>query len=877
MIFLRLRIANYRGIDSSEVKFGSRGITLIQGPNEIGKTSLREAVGLLFDYPDNSRHSNVKAICPVHQDKGPEIELQAESGPYAFTYFKRFYKKPETKLTINKPKPENHTGREAHERAENILRETLDIDIWKALTVQQGEAIHQPILTNQTSLSTALDKAAGGKPADPEEEGLFVRVRDEYGRYFTGGGSEKKELQEARKLQQDTEAEIADIKQQISKLNQDIERAETLQRELEELKNREVELKQEVAEYAASLEEIGRCETSLETARVKLESAKKSVQAARRDVEARQGLIDAVAKGTKARSDLEESCADSLSALNRAEEALRKAQTCFNEAVQSKKAAETLATLRRADSDYYTDKLFCDQLRERKERIDQARESAAKAEETLARSKIDSKSLKAIQDAERALVAAKAQLETGAPNVILRGLSQSSMRINDADTVLDKDEVRTIPVADRMRLTVPKIVDIEVTAGSSIDSLTQKVEDAQHALDAACDAVGVSDPDEARKAIDARREASRQIEEKDRIERENLRDLSYEQLTKKLLGLERSVPAYLSKRTNEPAINPDLSSAKQEWEKAVAASEDADGKTEETRESLEAARNVRDDLSVKHQEARIQHDLLAKDLGHSRESLDRARQTTTDDALETALKEAVRAESLEEDGVRSADASLKAKNPERVKALAETASGSLQTTRNQRAEAQTEYTQVQERLRIHGEEGLHEKLHKAKTRSEQVEADNRSLLRRAAAARLLFETIREERDKARRAYVAPLKERIENLGRLVFDESFQVDINEELLIASRTYNGVTETFDLLSGGTKEQLSLIFRLACSMIVAKDGGAPVIMDDALGYTDPDRLRLMGAVIAKAAKECQIVIFTCVPERYGSVGEATVVRLG
>ena len=51
----------------------------------------------------------------------------------------------------------------------------------------------------------------------------------------------------------------------------------------------------------------------------------------------------------------------------------------------------------------------------------------------------------------------------------------------------------------------------------------------------------------------------------------------------------------------------------------------------------------------------------------------------------------------------------------------------------------------------------------------------------------------------------------------------------------------------------------------------------LTDALGYTDPERLRLMGAVLAKAAKECQIVIFTCVPDRYGNVGEATVVAIG
>ena len=60
------------------------------------------------------------------------------------------------------------------------------------------------------------------------------------------------------------------------------------------------------------------------------------------------------------------------------------------------------------------------------------------------------------------------------------------------------------------------------------------------------------------------------------------------------------------------------------------------------------------------------------------------------------------------------------------------------------------------------------------------------------------------------------------------------------------------------------------------VAKDGGTPVILDDALGYTDQERLKLMGAVLAVAAKGCQIVIFTCVPERYAFIGEAAVVLL-
>ena len=208
MKFIRLRLVNYRGIEASEVSFAPQGITLVQGPNEAGKTSLAEAVGLLFEYPDSTKHRNIEAIRPLHRDEGPEIELEAQSGPYAFTYYKRFYKKPETKLTVRQPRRESHTGREAHERADAILHETLDLDLWKALSIQQGDTIHQPDLTGQTSLSVALDRVAGGRPADPREEGLFERVHKEYGEYFTDRGREKGDLPNARKRKADAEVEI---------------------------------------------------------------------------------------------------------------------------------------------------------------------------------------------------------------------------------------------------------------------------------------------------------------------------------------------------------------------------------------------------------------------------------------------------------------------------------------------------------------------------------------------------------------------------------------------------------------------------------------------------------------------------------------------
>ncbi|MGA2263143.1 MAG: AAA family ATPase, partial [Acidobacteriota bacterium] len=837
MRFLRLRVANFRGIETREVNFGPQGITLVQGPNEAGKTSLGEAIGILFEYFDSSKHRKVEAIQPVHRDEGPEIELQAESGPYAFTYFKRFHKRPETKLTVTRPKPENLTGREAHDRAEAILRETLDVDLWKALNIQQGEAIQQPDLTKQTSLSAALDQAAGGRSADPQQEGLFDKVRDEYGLYFTPGGAEKKDLQEARKLQTDIQAEIVSIEKQIQALEQDIEKSAALQRELEQLKKQEKEQEDSVAASAASLEEIVALENALAAVRLKLELAQKSEKSARRDKEERQGLIDAVGLAVTSHDDLQESGKISLSALKPAEEEHKKAQATFNEAEGRKRAADELAALWRADFDYYNNKLHLEQLKERKDRIDGARQIAATAEVLLARNKVDSRALKAIHEAERGLLTAEAQLETGAANVLLRGLADCQLQIDEAAVILAKDEVRILSVADKTHLIIPEALDIEITGGAGAEGLSGKVAAARRALERVCKVAEVGNADEARAAFEQRRMAEMDIGAKEKIENENLRDLTYEELERKLIGLQQSVPEYLGKRGQEPILCPDLDSAKKEWAIAERAQKKLSGQWEEARKSVDAARTVRDELNSRHQEIRVQLDMLAKDLNHARDNLDQARKAIPDDRIDANLAGAARVVSGEASNVTSAETSLEARNPERVKASVETAKGSLRTTQARLATSHTELIEVQTRLKIQGEEGLHEKLNASQSRFEHLEKDNRALFRRAAAARLLFETMHDERDKARRAYVAPLKEKIEHLGRLVFDLSFQVDVNEELQIAGRTTNGIRVPFDSLSGGTREQLSLLFRLACSMIVAKDGGTPLVLDDALGYTDPE----------------------------------------
>jgi DNA repair exonuclease SbcCD ATPase subunit len=185
MILKRLKLTHYRGLDSCDVEFSPKGLTVVEGPNEVGKTCLAEALRIVIDYPDNSRHREILNIKPVHQDEGAEIEVELEVGETKFTYIKRFHKKPKTELRITSPRPETLTGREAHGRVKTLLEAEIDMDLWRALNIEQGQSLTAPDFSKQYSLSAALETAAGGTATDAEAESIFERAKKEFVLYYT--------------------------------------------------------------------------------------------------------------------------------------------------------------------------------------------------------------------------------------------------------------------------------------------------------------------------------------------------------------------------------------------------------------------------------------------------------------------------------------------------------------------------------------------------------------------------------------------------------------------------------------------------------------------------------------------------------------------
>jgi hypothetical protein len=319
---------------------------------------------------------------------------------------------------------------------------------------------------------------------------------------------------------------------------------------------------------------------------------------------------------------------------------------------------------------------------------------------------------------------------------------------------------------------------------------------------------------------------------------------------------------------------PTVDEAKARRDQASAALLEADGRVRVAGAALAAATSA---VTALEREAGIRESRIAalrEELERAEHELAEQRSRRPDDELEAALVAA------ETTGVslREALATVElefASLPDNAAALAEAEHEVAGLSRELDA-ARLEAAGIRALLEDAGASGLHGQLVEAEQRLTAATEELQSFSRRAAAARLLFETLKARRDQARESYAGPLKECLEGLGRRIYNESFAVELSDDLRIVRRSLDGFTLDLAQISVGAREQLSVLTRLACAALVSKDGGAPLVLDDILGWADPKRLEALGPVLADAAGDSQVLLFTCSPGRFASVRPARVITL-
>ncbi len=129
-----------------------------------------------------------------------------------------------------------------------------------------------------------------------------------------------------------------------------------------------------------------------------------------------------------------------------------------------------------------------------------------------------------------------------------------------------------------------------------------------------------------------------------------------------------------------------------------------------------------------------------------------------------------------------------------------------------------------------------------------------------AALKLLEQEIKAIEADVRDRYQAPVLERLQPYLEMVFP-SGALTLDSNLKPAGLTRALTAESIDKLSDGTREQIAVLGRLAFARLLADAGhDIPLILDDALVFSDDDRLAAMFRALHQASIAHQVIVLTC-----------------
>lgn len=142
--------------------------------------------------------------------------------------------------------------------------------------------------------------------------------------------------------------------------------------------------------------------------------------------------------------------------------------------------------------------------------------------------------------------------------------------------------------------------------------------------------------------------------------------------------------------------------------------------------------------------------------------------------------------------------------------------------------------------------------------------------REVATLKRLSAALETARSQARELYLKPVMTELKPLLGLLFDDVSIVFDERTLLPQTISRGGLHEEVDRLSGGMREQLSVLTRLAFARLLAREGHpAPVILDDALVYSDDDRIERMFDALHRQSSDQQIIVFSCRQRAFQRLG--------
>ena len=856
------------------------GITVLSEPNEFGKSTFFDALHALFFERHGSRNAAVKALQP-HSGGAPEVMAEVELPEGRFRIAKRWLQKPQAQVLDSRGQ---------------LIKQADEAEAWidqlmggglagpsGLLWVRQGLMGLEPEGSStdekrererglaarrdlMSSVAGEIDMMTGGRRMDQ----VLDRVAEALAKLATDGGRPKAGGEWKRAVDElaALATEEAELRPRAERLSGDLARRAEVQRSLVRLTD--------PADAAARADSLAKAEAAQKAARehlTKVDQAETAVRLAQLDAEkvrheaaaadtlatrvalARTALAKAEGAATTARSRADDLTLRDRSAADAAE-AL---------AIQSRDLRGRLALATRAHAARAA-KAQASELNRRLDRATALQATMDQSKALRARITVTATTVDTVEKAQSRLDLAQARAEAQA--VTIEVLSEGAAQ---AQLGLAGQGARSLPPGPQPILTasdlhLPGFGVVRIDPGQARGSdVVAEVATAKQAMARLLAEYQVETATEMRAAWG---EAQR-LEAEVRQSAALLFEVAPDGLEALRLILARAM-AEASDATNT-----------------------ADG-VEDVTALTGAVRQAEEQELAARATAKAAHD-LAVDAGQARAAAEATR-VTADRHLSAALAEAGDAAALSArivdlnarlpvltEACTKADqalAALRAVAPDlaTIEARLSRAKGAVDQAQSETQKAREDLASLNATIEALAEEGIEERLStlagaraEAEARAARYEAEVRALIR-------LRRALDDARTKARDAYFGPVLRELQPLLSILHPGA-QLTIDDTTLLPTMlTRNGQQEALDILSGGTREQVAILTRLAFARLFAAAGRpVPVILDDALVHSDDDRIEAMFDALHRTARDQQILVLTCRQRAFAALGgERAAVRV-
>jgi chromosome segregation ATPase len=860
------------------------GLNVIVGPNEMGKSTLLDALRAALFEKYSSKAQPITALQNDRNLAAPVVELAFEVDDGIYRIRKRFVKKPYAHLFC--PDGRKLEGDEA----EDTLRDLLGFDepgktgakpetlgMWNVLWVQQGQSFGALDLPDsaRSNLHSALESEVGEVLGGRRGRALPDAVDKQLSELVTSTGRPrggyKDLIDEVETLRSDLEG-LQSRRSDLSKTLEDLEAAqETLARLSSGEQDQEV--KDELDAARTRHGELAKLESRIEAAATDVELKKRNLEQAEQALAERHALKEQTmtdAEAVEAAKEKLDEVRQTDQDLRKQVEGLRKDAKDAEDAVTE--ADEAVSMARRV----FTTVQREGRIRELQERYEKAHEAEKKqraAQQSAAAILVTDKNIEGIREAAKRLETTRSRLSAAATMVSFNMPSDRLSMIEVDGAALAADQTSVESVEDTT-ITIPDYGSISVQpAIKDRDKLIAQQRDASDTLKAALEACGVKSVEVAEEQLAKREKLLRDAElaRQETVLHAPATD-NYDAGAEPLVDHIASLKTILEGELADLGIE-SLPSEKEAEQALASAQESAqDGRDTLTtaRAALGGPEEERGRVQSELGSVKARYDDGKERLEKLKKGLTEAEGQASDDDLEAGVATARKALEDQEKAVSKLEGQRDGETLLQLEARTSRLETALQERRDKRSILKEKVVRLQSHIEAIEGAGLDEAIQQKIREIELADDQLQRYEREVSVLSLLLSTLRSAETEAKARYLSPVLKRVRPYLQLLFPGA-EIAIDENLhIVGVIRENGYEESFEHLSMGTQEQIAVLVRLAfAEMLVEQGHPATVVLDDALVFSDDRRMDCMFDILNMVGQQVQIIVLTCREQLFEGVG--------